>query len=126
MKPNTVALMSMGTHPEVAKRVGSVFGGIATGLTATGSSSTDAYQLTKSVSVVGTTASSTGVILPKVAFDADAVDFVLIVNNGAQTLTIYPDSGSTVNATTSVSLATTKTALLFKTSATAWESVGLD
>jgi hypothetical protein len=47
-----------------------------------------------------------------------------IRNDSGQTITIYPKSGSTINAGAStLSLATAKTVLLFAPSATTWASV---
>jgi hypothetical protein len=92
----------------------------ATGLVATGSSITDALQLSAVWNTITTSSASTGVILPPTEVGAT----VGIRNDSGQTITVYPKSGSTVNAAaSSVTLATAKTMILFATSATTWASV---
>jgi len=94
----------------------------ATALTATGTTQTDALQLSAVMNAIGTTASSTGVKLPPC--EAGAV--VYVYNGGGNTLKIYTNetSGVTMNAavagSTGVSLGTTKTAICLGTSATTW------
>lgn len=88
-----------------------VIGNAATGLTATGSSVTDALQLSASVNTVATTAASTGVKLPP----CEAGAMVVVNNMGAQTLTVYPYGTNTVDGTTSASIATSRAALFFGT-----------
>ena len=63
---------------------------VATGLTATGSAITDAYDLTALVSVFGTVAAGTGAQLP----DVDIGVEVIVQNNGANALNLYPHSSS--------------------------------
>jgi len=48
---------------------------------------------------------------------------VAIFNTGAQTLTVYPPTGSTVDGTTSMTIATGKEALFFGLSDTVWYSL---
>jgi outer membrane lipoprotein SlyB len=92
----------------------------ATGLVATGSSITDALQLSAVWNAITTSSASTGVILPPTEVGAT----IGIRNDSGQTITVYPKSGSTVNAAaSSVTLATAKTMILFATSATTWASV---
>lgn len=88
-----------------------VIGNTATGLTAAGSSSTDALQLSASVNTVATTGASTGVKLP--ACEAGAM--VVVNNMGASTLTVYPATGNTVDGTTSAAIATSRAAVFFGT-----------
>lgn len=94
-------------------------GTVSSGLTATGSSATDALQLSNSWNVVGTTASSTGVKMPT----AEAGAQMLIANDGAQTLTVYPQTGTTIDGASSVSIATTKRRFFVGVSPTAWVSL---
>lgn len=99
----------------------SIAGDGATGLTAAGTTTTDALQLSAVFNTLSTVAASTGVKLPP----TEAGAMVGIRNDGASTVTIYPyNTSSTVNAAaTSVTLAAAKTMILFATSATTWASV---
>lgn len=98
----------------------SICGDGATGLVATGTSATDALQLSAVWNTITTSSASTGVKLPP----TEAGAMVGICNNSGQTITIYPATGSTINAAAaSVTLANGKTAILFAPSATTWASV---
>jgi hypothetical protein len=96
-----------------------ICGDVANGLTATGTTATDALALSAVVNVVATTASSTGVKLPP----AEAGAQVVVFNNGANTLTVYPQTGSTIDAGASVSIATGKERVFFGASPTVWLSL---
>ena len=67
-----------------------VNGAIATGLTAAGTSRTDALALTADTNVIGTAAASSGVSLPA----TELGDSVEIYNGGANSVTVYPDGAS--------------------------------
>ena len=98
----------------------SICGDGATALVATGSTASDALQLSAVWNTITTSSASTGVILPTTEPGA----MVGIRNDSGSTITIYPKSGSTINAGAStLSLATAKTVLLFAPSATTWASV---
>lgn len=98
----------------------SICGDGATGLVAVGSTIADALQLSAVWNTITTSSASTGVILPT----TEAGAMVGIRNDSGQTITIYPKSGTTINAGAStLSLATAKTVLLFAPSATTWASV---
>ena len=98
----------------------SICGDGATGLVALGTTIADALQLSAVWNTLTTSSASTGVILPP----TEAGAMVGIRNDSGQTITIYPKSGSTINAGAStLSLATAKTVLLFAPSATTWASV---
>lgn len=98
----------------------SIAGDGATGLVATGSSATDALQLSAVFNTLTTSAASTGVKLPP----TEAGALVGIRNDSGQTITVYPATGSTINAAaSSYSLATAKTALFFAPSATTWAAI---
>ncbi len=96
------------------------------GITAAGTTTTDATQLTGSYNVVETTASSTGVKLPAIA--ASPQNTIYVINKGAQTLSIY--SASTINGTagsTAYSVNTTAGAMFTKNNAgSGWWAVLLD
>lgn len=109
-------LMGVGVPPLQASTTA---GGGVTGLVATGTTATDALQLSASWSAITTSAASTGVKLPAVSGG-----FMGIRNDSGQTITIYPQTGATVNAAaSSVTIATAKTMILFQTSPTTWASV---
>ena len=85
-----------------------VLGSVATGLTAAGTTQTTALALTADVNSVGTTALSSGVILPATASQSDTV---VVFNGGANALEVYPPVGGTINGgatNAGVSLATLK------------------
>lgn len=82
------------------------------GLTATGSAQGDALALTSSFSAFGTVAASTGCILPS----ASNAGPYLIVNGGANALSVYPASGEYINAgsqNAAFSVTAAKTAMFF-------------
>lgn len=92
----------------------------ATGLTATGTSATDALQLSADWNTVATTASGTGVRLPP----TEAGAMVCVYNAGANTLAVYPATGSTINAgASSLNVTATTRVLFIATSATTWISI---
>ncbi len=98
----------------------SICGDGAAGLVATGASATDALQLSAVYNAITTSAGSTGVKLPPT--EAGAV--VFIRNDSGQTITIYPATGSTINAAAaSVTIGNTKAMLLFAITATTWASI---
>jgi len=69
-------------------------GDVAPTLSAAGTTQGTATSLKASINVITTAAASSGVILPSVEIG----DEVEIMNLGANALTVYPDSGSRVNA----------------------------
>lgn len=88
-------------------------------VTAAGTTATDAFQLTGAQVNIGTAAASTGVKLPPTESGAS----VTIMNSGANTVTVYPQTGSTINGAASVTIATTKARIFFATSGTTWFSL---
>lgn len=97
----------------------SICGSAIVGLTAAGTNAATALQLSTSYSVVGTTAASTGVKLLKTEMGA----CMAVANDGANTLTVYPPTGSTIDGSASVSIATTKRRVFWGTSDTTWVSL---
>jgi hypothetical protein len=82
------------------------------GLTATGSAQGDALALTASFVNFTTVASSTGTILPSASNSGP----YLILNNGAQTLSVYPATGEFINAlsaNSAFSVTAAKSAMFF-------------
>ena len=84
-----------------------------------GASTGNATQIASVITNVSTAAASTGVKLPKCEAGAEC----FIYNAGANTLAVYPATGDTINGTTSVTIATTKSRKFFGISATAWVSM---
>ena len=64
---------------------------VATGLSAAGSASSDAYEVTFAKNAFSTVASGTGAILDS---DAAPGDSQLVYNGGANTLRIYPHAST--------------------------------
>jgi len=68
-------------------------GQISSALSGAGTTQGTATSIVTSINVVTTAAASTGVILPA----CEIGDEVEILNLGANTLTVYPDSGARIN-----------------------------
>jgi hypothetical protein len=96
-----------------------ICGDVANTLTATGSAAGDALALSAVFNRVSTTAASTGVKLPP----AEAGAMVVVANDGASSLTVYPQTGSTIDAASSVAIATTKRRIFVGISTTVWVSI---
>lgn len=75
--------------------VEAAFKDVTTGLAATGSSQSDALQVTNRYNAFSTVAASTGAILDS---QISAGDWQVIYNGGANTLKVYPISGASINA----------------------------
>lgn len=113
-------LMGLGMPAALAGTiVGNVDGGA---LTATGTSQATALLLSKSFNYIGTTAASTGVQLPA----CDPGDSVVIANAGASTLSVYGQTGDTIDggsANAAFSVATNTTAIFYRITSTAWAAL---
>lgn len=83
-----------------------------------GSTSADAAKITEAI-VLLTTASAGGAILPS----SSPGDTYMIKNESGNTCTLYPPSGATINTTTSLSVATAKSVVIFFSSSTACHSI---
>src|SRR3990167_414043 len=95
----------------------------ANGLTATGTTQSDALQLTSVINRVTTTASGTGV---KLFSAAVAGDVQIVYNGGANTLKVYPQTSGTINqlaANASITLATNTTCVFFAATSGIWVGV---
>jgi hypothetical protein len=98
----------------------SICGDGATGLVAVGTTAADALQLSAVWNTLTTSSASTGVKLQP----TEAGAMVGLRNDSGQTITVYPATGSTINAgASSFSVATAKTALFFAISATTWAAI---
>ena len=93
-----------------------IVGDVSATVTAAGTTAADATSVSAVVTRVSTTAASTGVKIPT----AEVGAMMLVRNDGASTLTVYPQTGNTINGLTSDSIAAGKAILFFGTSATAW------
>lgn len=97
-----------------------VNGAIATGLTAAGTTITDALDLTADTNVIGTCASGAGVQVPA----CEIGDSVEIFNGGANACKVYPDSASAqfnaLGAGNSFQLGTNTGCYCRKISSTGW------
>jgi hypothetical protein len=90
------------------------------GLTAVGSTRANALQLTKIYNSVDTAASGTGVLLPPTQMG----ETIFIANSGANTIKVYPyESATTINQTSSASIASNYSSIFFAVSATKWFSL---
>lgn len=101
-------LMALGMPSGLANGVGQ--DAAATALTATGSTQADALPLASSFSIFGTVAGSTGALLPP----AGGQQPFVIVNAGANPLTVYPSTGQIINnasANTGFTVTNAKTAI---------------
>ncbi len=95
------------------------FKSIATGLSAAGTTQGTATALTKSFNEVTTVAASSGVVLPA----PEAGEIVVVANQGANALNVYPASGHSINslsANTAQSLATDTRRIFFALSTSKW------
>jgi len=98
----------------------SVCGDGADAITATGTVAGDAYLLKNVFNNVSTTASGTGVKLPPTEMGA----VIYVTNSGANTLTVYPyNTSSTINGTTSASVAANYTSIYYAATNTKWFSM---
>lgn len=94
----------------------------ASGLTATGTNQATAYSLTASDNEFTTVASGTGAIL----YAGTPGDSQVVYNGGANALTVYPPSGSSINglAANAGILLPTNTSCMFKClTSTRWTGI---
>ena len=97
--------------------------GVATGISAAGSSQGDATALTKAFNVVSTVSGGQGVVLPT----AVAGMRVTVINTSGATLLVYPASGGAINALATnagYSLPTLGRLDYIATSTTQWYALG--
>ena len=97
-------------------------GDSGSGLTATGSTQSDALLLAKDVNEFTTVASGTGC---RFNSETEAGDSYIVYNGGANALSVYPPSGGSINALSAdaaFSLAANKLAVFVKVSGTRWAS----
>ena len=97
----------------------SICGDGTNGITAAGTSTGNATQLTYIYNSIDTTAVGSGVKLPTCEMGAT----VFVANSGSHTVTVYPQNGNTINQTTSAVIAKDHTTLFFAVSNTQWYSL---
>lgn len=88
---------------------------VKTGLVATGNSQGTALSLPSDFNVFSTTAASTGAILPATGVNVQLGDSYIVVNHGANALSVYPPVGGTIGTTsanTALSVPAGKTAYM--------------
>lgn len=86
---------------------------------AAGTSAGNATQLVAVMTSVDTTPNGSGVKLPK----AETGAFVFISNSGAHSLTVYPQTGNTINNTASAAIAQNHASLYFGIENSGWYSL---
>lgn len=110
-------IMKGGVSAQTAKAIN---GQVKSSISAAGTTISTATDLTSSINVIGTAAASSGVQLPS----AEIGDEVDILNLGANSVTVYPDSSSvSINALSAGSgflLATNTAVKLRKYTSTKW------
>lgn len=88
-----------------------------TGKTATGTTSADAYTITKGITVFTTAASGTGAVLPTPAGPGLVIR---VFNRGANALTVYPPATHTLNGGATASVAANANTEFVYAGATTW------
>lgn len=109
-------MMGGGISAGTAKAIN---GTVATSLTAAGTTQGTALVLNAAFNLLATVAASSGAILPS----CEISDSVEIYNAGANTATIYPDSGSNINslsANTGISLPVNTAIKFRRVTSTRW------
>lgn len=96
-----------------------IAGEVTATVTAAGTTAADATSVSTPNVRVSTAAASSGI---KVPF-AETGALMFIRNDGANTVTVYPQTGGTINGSASTTIAAGKAALLLGTSPTTWVSL---
>ena len=112
--PRQTKLMSAGTS---ATQAAAIVGDVQATLVLAGTTATDAAKITGECVLM--TSGTGGAILPS----STRGDTYLLKNESGATCTLYPPTGATINATTSLSMATAKSVIVFFSSATACHTI---
>lgn len=118
---NVTHMAGVGFEVEKAK---SIVGTVETGVTATGSSQSDAYTIKAGATVFSTVAASTGAVLPASLPDGSELR---VYNAGANNLSLYPPTGGSINdesANVAVIVPSGEGALISRLSNTVFGCVG--
>lgn len=110
-----VDAMAAGTSAGQAKALAGTVGSVSGAGTVTG----DATVASTANILINGGAGSSGVRLPTSA----PGDVFNVKNESGQTIILYPPTGATINATTSLSMATAKSVTVFFSSSTACHSI---
>lgn len=112
-------IIGSGIPPAAAQNIA---GSFTAGATAAGTNQATALVLGTAFTEITTAAGSTGCTPRTDAAPGDS--YIVFNNNTTQTITFYPPGSDTINnAVTSFSLATNKTAIFLKVSASHWTSI---
>lgn len=114
--PIVTRIMAAGLSPFAAANIQGDWTG---SITAAGTTATDATVLNSAMNYVSTTSASTGVKLPAVNIG----DSVIVINGGLQTLSVYGQTGESFtngSANAAFSVATLKSCVFYKVTATLW------
>lgn len=108
--PTQANLVGSGCPPLQAR---SSMGFPSVNLTAAGTTQGTALLLPTDFNVFSTVATSSGAILPATGFQVQVTDTIIVVNHGANALSVYPPVGGTIGvaaANTAFSVPSGKTA----------------
>jgi hypothetical protein len=86
---------------------------------AAGTSAGNATQLVSVFTSIDTSTAGSGVKLPT----TEAGAMLMVANSGAHSVTVYPQTGSTINQTTSASIAKDHASVFFAVTNTQWYSL---
>lgn len=117
--PRTTKLTGVGIAPAAANFI---TGDVASGLTAAGSNQGTALLLSADVNEITTTAASTGVRFPDATVCSPG-DSIVVYNGGANSLSVYPATGESINAgatNAAFAVASGARTICYKVSATRW------
>jgi hypothetical protein len=118
--PLLKSLLGTGTAPGQAE---AIMGRVTSGLTAAGTTQTDALLLATSICEFTTVASGAGTRMPA---NLDPGDKVYIYNAGANTLSVYPPTGEYIQSgaiNAAFSVGANKSAIFIKRSSTKWMAI---
>lgn len=88
-------------------------------IVAAGTSAGDATQLVAVYNSIDSASPGTGVKLPT----TEAGALLVVANSSSHTVTVYPQTGSTINQTTSASIAQDHASVFFAVTNTQWYSL---
>jgi hypothetical protein len=96
-----------------------ICGDVANTLTAAGSTAADALSVDKVFNRVTTAALNTGIKIP----NAEAGALIVVINDGANPVKVYPQTGSTIDGSSSATVTNAKRTIFVGISPTAWYSI---
>lgn len=114
--PSSGELIGLGESPRLAGLIGN----LPSAKTGVGTAQATATPITTNFTVLTTSTGQTAFVLPTVAAGSGPY---IVSNANSDTALVFPPSGGTIqggSANASFSVAQNKTAMFFKTSATAW------